>query len=96
MSSGSLTVMGIIAAAVSVTAGLLWNDAIQSSIALWFPNQVNNNQPGQIIGKPSVKAIITKFSFAFIFTILLVIFVMWISKAIDRFIPSLRSLKTEF
>ena len=69
MSSGSLTVMGIIAAAVSVTAGLLWNEAIQSSIALWFPNQLNNNQTGQVVSKPSVKAIITKFLFAFTITI---------------------------
>lgn len=96
MSSGSLTIIGIIAASVSVTAGLLWNDAIQTLIARWFPNQVTNSQTGTSVEKPSGEAIIAKFLFAFMFTILLVIFVMWISKVIDRFIPNLRSLKAEF
>lgn len=97
MSSGSLTVLGIIAASVSVTAGLLWNDAIQTSIARLFPNQAaSGSQPGTAIGKPSVGAIIAKFLFAFGFTIILVMFVMWISKLIDRFLPHLRTLKAEF
>lgn len=97
MSSGSLTVLGIIAASVSVTAGLLWNDAIQTSIARLFPNQVvSGSQSGTTIGKPSVGAIVTKFLFAFGFTIILVMFVIWISKLVDRFLPHLRTLKAEF
>lgn len=95
MSSGNLTVVGIIAAAVGVTAGLLWNEAIQTLIARWFPNQVTNDQSGSGISKPSFKAIATKFLFAFSFTILLIIFVMWIGKAINKF-PHLRALKAEF
>lgn len=96
MSSGSLTVVGIIAAAVGVTAGLLWNEAIQTLIARWFPNQaVSDQSGGSVVGKPSFKAIATKFLFAFGFTILLIVFVMWIGKAINKF-PHLRSLKAEF
>lgn len=96
MSSGSLTVLGIIAASVSVTAGLLWNEAIQALIARLFPNQAVDSQSGKSIEKPSVKAIIAKFLFAFLFTILLVMFVIWISRIIDRFLPHLRKLKADY
>jgi hypothetical protein len=95
--SGSITILGIIAASVGVTAGLLWNDAIQTSIARFFPNQVaSNSQSGTTVGKPSYGAIVTKFLFAFVFTVLLVLFVIWIGRIIDRFLPHLRKLKAEY
>lgn len=89
-SGTNLTVLSIISASIAFTCGLLWNDAIQTAIARWFPDtQENSTTPTTT--KPNIKAIWAKFIFALLFTICIIILLLGLSN-IFRKLPHSKNL----
>ena len=94
MSVSNISIVGVLAASAIFTASLLWNDAIQSLIMRWFPNEAISSMGDSIShtpSKPTYAAIWAKFGFALGLTIVLILLVMFAAGLIEK-VPHLKRL----